>query len=111
MCLSDRFLFETFEAIKKRVPDILDHVKRLGGTENVAKAVSIALFALISTLTVIEMRDAGNNDRDVLVHEIKDNISSWTRWSIPVARTLRGYADASCAAFIAPYTCDPSDPG
>jgi hypothetical protein len=76
MCPSDYFLFKTFEAIKKRVPNILDHVKRCGGTENVAKAVSIDL-----SLTVIEMCDAGNNNQDVLVHKIKDNISSWTRLS------------------------------
>jgi hypothetical protein len=37
--VSDRFHFETFQAIRKRVPDIEEHVARLGGTEQVAKIV------------------------------------------------------------------------
>jgi hypothetical protein len=62
------------------------------------------------------MRDAGNNDRDVLISGIKDSIHSYPGCKVPPLTDddgvdiPRGYRDSACADYIAPFTCDPSDP-
>jgi hypothetical protein len=60
------------------------------------------------------MRDAGNDDRNVLVNGVKESIHTWpgrTWWPSLVDNdhdVPRGYAHTTCAEYIAPFSCDPT---
>jgi hypothetical protein len=53
------------------------------------------------------MQEASNNNRNVIVNGIKDNIDKWPGCILPSDHLLCGWADLTCADYIAPYPTDP----
>jgi hypothetical protein len=82
----------------------------LAGRSMLRKRYAVLVLSSSSLLTLPQMQEAANNDRDVIVNGIKDNIDDWPGCIVPSDHSLRGWANTTCANYIAPYTCDPADP-
>jgi hypothetical protein len=82
----------------------------LAGQSMLQKRYAVLVPSSSSLLTLPQMQEAANNDRDVIVNGIKDNIDDWPGRIVPSDHSLRGWANTTCADYIAPYTCNPADP-